>query len=178
MKSGNQESFLSKIMFYQSMWERNVMNFDPWPIIKVLKKSNPTNQLARPFALWLWPVFLCFSNNFTVQALMPQVLPHAARLVFTDMLTLPLPNQFSNKCTLQVGHLSLICFKRFLQESTTIILRRTWAIKLKKKKKSLKSHLFKKSKSCVKRDKSQFKAFGASKTIMTSADWNTSNMRQ
>ena len=135
MKSGNQESFLSKIIFYQSMWERNVMNFDPWPIIKVLKKSNPTNQLARPFALWLWPVLLCFSNNFTVQALMPQVLPHAARLVFTDMLTLPLPNQFSNKCTLQVGHLSLICFKHFLQESTTIILRRTWAIKLKKKKK-------------------------------------------
>ena len=133
-KVGIKRAFFHKEFSINRCEKQNVMNFDPWPLIKILKKSNPTNQLARPFALWLWPVFLCFSNNSTVQALMPQVLPPAARLVFTDMLTLPLPNQYSNKWTLQEGHLSLICFKCFLQESTTIILR-TWAIKLKKKKK-------------------------------------------
>lgn len=102
--------------------------------IKKIKSHKPAGKAFCPMTLACFPLLLqqfhspgSYATSFA-----------SCWLDLCSQLRFPLPNQFSNKCTLQVGHLSLSCFKRFLQESTTIILRRTWALKLKEKKKKKK----------------------------------------
>ena len=58
MKSGNQESFLSKIIFYQSMWERKcheLQSMTHHQSIKKIKSHKPAGKALCPMTL------ACFS---------------------------------------------------------------------------------------------------------------------